>query len=437
MLQNLLQQYSYEEDGEFIKIKDIKLENFDYKRIREPVDKLKEYAISDDHCIGFTDTGMMKFYVDFTKLQPGNNVLYIHKNRLESYLKLNNQTNIPKKIHFIWFSRGKAFNLVNYIAVKAALYHNPDYEVFLHCDALPKDNIYYNALKKHITTNIIVEPYYINKHHVQYFQHKADYVRLNVLKEMGGIYLDTDIILLRNLDKFLNNRFVMCSERPDTDKEASHFLCNAVIMCEPNNDLVNEWIHIYENSWGEDFIGWWMGHSVIVPSYLRKKYNYMMTILPNFTFYPFLWNDLSVLHDHDNKQNYDYSHGIHLWDTEASKTNLLPKDLDYFKTKNNAFVRLFKKHVEDLLEPEKNQSEFLILECVDSPGDDIEYISFKSLDELKHMCKKTTNCIGFNTLGYLKSKINLDKLVLLEDTKNNVSTKCNLYILKNKFLNMS
>jgi len=428
MLQKLLQKYSYEEDGEFIKIKDVKIENFDYKRSKTSIDNLKETALNDKYCIGFTDDGMMKFYIELDKLEPSiNNHLYVHKERLETYLALNKKTNIPKKIHFIWFSRGKAFNMVNYIAVKAALYHNPDYEIYLHCDALPKDNIYYNSLKSKIITNIIVEPYYINKHFVQYFQHKADYVRLNILKEMGGIYLDTDIILLRNLDKFLNYRFVMCSERPDTDTTASHFLCNAVIMCEPNNDLVNEWIHIYENSWGEDFIGWWMGHSVIVPSYLRKKYNYMMTILPNFTFYPFLWNDLSILHDNDNKQNYDYSHGVHLWDTEASKTNLLPKDLEYFTTKNNAFVRLFKKHVEDLstTDNEENDTEFLIFEGIDSPGDDLLTNQQITIGELKELCRNDQNCMGFNTQGFLKSNINLERLIPFKDTK--------LFVYKNRF----
>lgn len=432
MLNNLLKKYPYEEDGEFIVIKDIKLENYDYKRVKGSIPILKNLTVQDVHCLGFTDDGMMKFYIDLNKLEPDTKTLYIHKERMEKYLELNNKTNIPKKIHFIWFSRGKAFNLMNYIAVKAAMYHNSDYEIYLHCDALPKDNIYYNDLKSQIITNIIVEPHYVNKHYVQYFQHKADYIRLNILKEMGGIYLDTDLILLRNLDKFLNQRYVMCYERPDTDKPNTHFLCNAVIMCEPNNELVNEWIHIYDNSWGEDFIGWWMGHSVIVPSYLRKKYNYMMTILPNFTFYPFLWNDLSILHDNDNKQNYDYSHGVHLWDTEASKTNLLPKDLDYFNTKNNAFVRIFKKHVDDLLEKKDDpDNEFLVLEDLDSPGDDIQYYENKTIDELKELCRNDQNCIGFNTQGILKSRINLEKLCHLKD---NFNVKGYLYILKDRFI---
>ena len=60
------------------------------------------------------------------------------------------------------------------------------------------------------------------------------------------------------------------------------------------------------------------------------------------TFYPFLWNDLSILHDKDNGQTYDNSYAVHLWDTEASKTNLLPTTLDYFVTK--------KMHLQDYLD---------------------------------------------------------------------------------------
>jgi GR25 family glycosyltransferase involved in LPS biosynthesis len=43
---------------------------------------------------------------------------------------------------------------------------------------------------------------------------------------------------------------------------------------------------------------------------------------------------------------------------------------------------------------------------LDSFGYDIRYEAGKSIDELKELCKKDKNCIGFNSLGYMKYHIN-------------------------------
>lgn len=45
---------------------------------------------------------------------------------------------------------------------------------------------------------------------------------------------------------------------------------------------------------------------------------------------------------------------------------------------------------------------------MDSEGDNITQVTtFKTFDELKEIAEKTKGCVGFNTFGYLKSKINM------------------------------
>ena len=347
MLSVLLADFQLEEEGEFIKINRANHTDHTYKMIQNvDITELKTFASEDEYCLGFSDDGMMKFYIDPTQIEPSENTnLYIHKDRVEKYLEKNSKTRIPKKIHFIWFSKGKPFGMLYYIAVKAALYHNPSYEIYLHTDNdINYDGVYFKSLKDKIIVNKIPEPDYLNDKRVYHFQHKADYARLNILETMGGIYLDLDFLLLKPLDHFLNHKFVMGYERPNNN----NFICNACIMCEPHSEVIREWTHIYNHSWGEDFVPKWMGHSVMIPSKLKKKYSRMMTIYPNRTFYPFLWNDLSILDDNDNMKMYDDSYGVHMWDTEASKTDLLPKNLEYFSKKDNAFVRLFGHLTNDL-----------------------------------------------------------------------------------------
>lgn len=430
--------HTYEDQNEFIKVNNVKLEKYTYKKLNNlGIDELKTEALNDYHCLGFSSDGMMKFYTPIDKIEYDNTCrfdLYIHKTRYEYYLTQNN-TNIPKKIHFIWFKNGRPFNLLNFIAIKAALYHNPEYDVIFHCDNIPNDdNIYFNNLKKEskMTINAIVEPQHINNKPVKHFQHKADYVRLNILKDMGGIYLDTDFILLKPLDKFLKNKFVMGYERPNDD----NYLCNACIMVEPNNIIIKEWLHIYNSSWSESFVPSWMGHSVMIPAQLYEKYGYMMTICDNTTFYPFLWDDFSILYQKDNNNTYSDSVGMHLWDTELSKTKLLPNNPEYFLNNKNAFVRLFKKHVEELLLlPDDNiDNNFSIYPGQDSLNYDIKCHGRKSIEELKKICIDDSMCVGFNTIGFMKHKIDTNNLVNFSTVKfANCTSQDGLYVHKARY----
>lgn len=57
---------------------------------------------------------------------------------------------------------------------------------------------------------------------------------------------------------------------------------------------------------------------------------------------------------------------------------------------------------------------YIFYEELDSPGSDLVYVKDKSIEELKVLCDNDPNCMGFNTLGWLKSSVNVHNL-------------CNLY----------
>ena len=67
--------------------------------------------------------------------------------------------------------------------------------------------------------------------------------------------------------------------------------------------------------------------------------------------------------------------------------------------------KINKVHNEEL----NNMEDFNFYSQMDSFGNDIKYVGVKTLEELKESCKNDDNCLGFNTLGYLKSKINEEK----------------------------
>ena len=103
---------------------------------------------------------------------------------------------IPKIIHFCWMS-GDAYpdNIKKCIdSWKEKL---PDYEIKL----WSKDNFDVNSVRW------VKEAFESKK-----YAFVADYIRFYALYNYGGIYLDSDVEVLKNFDEFLNNKSFMCYE---------------------------------------------------------------------------------------------------------------------------------------------------------------------------------------------------------------------------------
>ena len=97
---------------------------------------------------------------------------------------------IPKKIHYCWFGYGKKTKLVQKCIASWKKYC-PDYEI-----------IEWNETNFDVNKNAYTKMCYEQKK----YAFLTDYIRLIVIAEYGGIYLDTDVELVRNIDKLLENR---------------------------------------------------------------------------------------------------------------------------------------------------------------------------------------------------------------------------------------
>lgn len=57
-------------------------------------------------------------------------------------------------------------------------------------------------------------------------------------------------------------------------------------------------------------------------------------------------------------------------------------------------------------------NDYIFYSRLDSMGNDIKYVGKLSLEELRNLADNDPNCVGFNTLGWLKKKINpVDKMI--------------------------
>lgn len=96
---------------------------------------------------------------------------------------------IPKVIHYCWFGRGEKPELA-LKCIESWKKNLPEYEI-----------IEWNEDNFDIEQNLYVKQAYENRK----FAFVTDYVRLYVLYNHGGIYMDTDVEVLKPLDQFLHH----------------------------------------------------------------------------------------------------------------------------------------------------------------------------------------------------------------------------------------
>ncbi|MFP5108561.1 glycosyltransferase family 32 protein [Neobacillus sp. C211] len=96
---------------------------------------------------------------------------------------------IPKIIHYCWFGGKEKPKLIdNYMKSWGIL---QDYQI-----------IEWNENNFDINSN----PYVKKAYELKQYAFVSDYVRLKALNDMGGIYLDTDIEIKKDISEFLNHK---------------------------------------------------------------------------------------------------------------------------------------------------------------------------------------------------------------------------------------
>ena len=130
---------------------------------------------------------------------------------------------IPKIIHYCWFGKNEQPVMVKKY-IESWKKNCPDYKIIL-----------WNEENFDVQSNEYVKEAYFQKK----YAFVSDYVRLYALKKYGGIYLDTDVEIQRNLDVFLKYDFVV-------GFEAIERVATAIIMAEKDNNIINDWLANYQ-----------------------------------------------------------------------------------------------------------------------------------------------------------------------------------------------
>ena len=130
---------------------------------------------------------------------------------------------IPKIIHYCWFGHGEMSPLMKK-CIKSWKKYCPDYQI-----------IEWNEDNFDINSCVWTKEAYESKK----WAFVTDYVRLKVLSKYGGVYMDTDVEVIKPIDKFLIHSgfsgFENCNRVP-----------TGIIAAEKGNKVINLWLSYYD-----------------------------------------------------------------------------------------------------------------------------------------------------------------------------------------------
>ena len=174
------------------------------------------------------------------------------------YSKIYSYSMIPKIIHYCWFG------------------NKPKSPLILQC---------IESWKQHCNTYTIIEwneanfdvtshPFTSKMYEKKWFAFVADYVRLIALSRDGGIYLDTDMLLLKPIDILLNTELLL-------GKESDEFISCGMIGAMPHNPFIDTMLTVY------DTIKEVRSNPVIMTELYNSTHPTNTTVMPPRAFYPY------------------------------------------------------------------------------------------------------------------------------------------------------
>lgn len=188
-----------------------------------------------------------------------------------------------------------------------------------------------------------------DKRPVKHYAHKADILRLEILQQYGGIYLDIDTIILRPFRDaaLMMQDTVLAMEakhlsvahgRASDDEMTPKGLCNAIIVARPGSTFVKRWLETYEAFDDKQ----WADHSVRIPWTLAQLYPTTVTVLSERAFFWPMWSAEHIDAVYV-KNEYDFEASgqlaYHLWESMA-KQYLEDLNPTTIKKGNSSFTRV-------------------------------------------------------------------------------------------------
>ena len=160
----------------------------------------------------------------------------------------------------------------------------------------------------------------------------ADYDKVKILIEMGGIYLDLDVMVVRSFDDI---RKYGCT----VGLEDRVKVCSGVIVCAKHHPFLYVWLDTYYDDYDE-YKHIWAFHAGNVPSVLIKRYPHLVHVESKYFHKP---NYMSLNQIWGNKTFAWKTHyAVHTWIRLShlpypTETSILTMDSTYGQMARQVF----------------------------------------------------------------------------------------------------
>lgn len=221
---------------------------------------------------------------------------------------------IPRNLHFIFGLTpdfgGKPFSFCHWAAIRSAQLANPGWHTSFWCIHEPAGR-YFDAIQKHVEI-LHVEPFNeVFGNLIPHPAHKCDWLRLQVLNNHGGVYLDLDTITTQPFDRILTPPATMFAENVSGDTIG---LCNAFVAAEAGSAFVREWIAKFKDFRSSGHDAYWNESAVKWPHELWRKGADVTAQLPSYFLKPD-WTEIPQLFE--EVREFPLAIGHHLWESFA------------------------------------------------------------------------------------------------------------------------
>lgn len=252
---------------------------------------------------------------------------------IDELRKLKSSASLPDGSAFLSFVYGfkeqEEFPYYAYLAIRSAQACNPSWPVVICFVNEPTGNWWLKIKPTIHTIQMPTFEFFLGARFYHY-AHKSDVVRLLMLRELGGVYLDMDTLTVRSFKPLLEHDFGMAVQASSVHDSPAG-LCNAVMWGRPNADFVNLWIREYASFRSKGRDDQWDFHSVKLPAILARTHHEKIAILNHRAFFFPLWTDMERVMFTENGQRFlphlHDAYGFHLWNgaTEATLLRVTPE----------------------------------------------------------------------------------------------------------------
>jgi hypothetical protein len=270
---------------------------------------------------------------------------------------MNAPASIPNIFHFVFGlqEQTEPFHVMYYLCLESCIEVNRPDEVHFHYYHEPY-GMWWDRVKprlhlRRIHSEEFVCTYNYDDPLVARFRyaHMADFSRLRILMEEGGIYADIDTLFVRPFPvSWLSRECILGMEKAPPAAKDEGSLCNAWIAASPKSEFCRIWL----DRMFTEFDGTWSNHSTLLPYRLSREFSTLIDVEPSTSFYALDWtrlgiNDLFLRSVPLPPQVYSLHLWSHLWfDKKRVDCSHFHKDLltvDYVAYADSTYARLARR----------------------------------------------------------------------------------------------